>query len=186
MGFGSFIQGAAGISDADKRNAAAQRGLLERARKAASTENFMNTNREILPFLRELQSIGAIPGFQQAAATQNARRGLTGTGLGSALSTAAGGAGELFALQQALQETGRLQSLQTGANLGFAGVNLAGPSNSNLFGQAGQNIADSILAGFGMGGGPTNTGLGPSGSVAPVSNPRGFGASPIGGGQFGF
>ena len=83
---------------------------------------------KILSKLRELQATGAIPGFQSAAATANARSGLTGTGLGNALSTAAGGAGEMAALQQAIQTA--LAHRGQNADLRFPGV--TGVSNANL------------------------------------------------------
>ena len=160
MGLGSFALGAAGVGDAASNDAKAQARLLEAARKAASTENFQDINKDLLGSFRELQATGAIPGFQSAAATANARSGLTGTGLGNALSTAAGGAGELQALQQAIQQALAIQQGQIGANVGFAGIPLGGPSRSNLFGQATENVAKNILQAFGMSGGATNTGQG--------------------------
>jgi len=147
MGFGSFTLGFAGISDEANRNAKAQARLLDRARKTASTDRFISISERITPLIRELEAMGAIPAFQQAAATGVARRGLTGTGLGTAITTAGGGAGELFALKEALGLSSDLQARQLSALLGFAGVPLAGPSKSNLFGAATDVIMQRIASG---------------------------------------
>ena len=101
----------------------------------------------ILSKFRELQATGAIPGFQSAAATANARSGLTGTGLGDALSTAAGGAGEMAALQQAIQAA--LAHRGQNANLTFPGP--TGVSNANLVSGLGA-ISQGLFA-AGQGGG---------------------------------
>ena len=82
---------------------------------------------KMLPGLRELQATGAIPGFQSAAATANARSGLTGTGLGNALSTAAGGAGEMEAIKQAIEAA--LAHRGQNAKLAFPGP--TGVANAN-------------------------------------------------------
>ena len=92
---------------------------------------------KFLPAIRKLEATGAIPGFQQAAATQVARSGLTGTGLGSAIQIAGGGAGELFALRKALEMASGIQS----QNAAFQAT--APPPTSkigNLLSAAGQGL----------------------------------------------
>jgi len=123
---------------------------------------------------RELAAMGAIPGFQQAAATQASRRGLTGTGLGMALQTAAGGAGEMEALRFALENAVRLRSIQAGLPL----PPTAGPGQTaSLLGAVGQGLLSTNFGGGGGGGGGGS--LFPSSSA---STPGGFNAGQFLGG----
>ena len=190
MGLGSFVQGFAGVSDEAQRNARKQRQLLKSAKKASSTDRFAEIADQIAPLIRELEAMGAIPAFQSAAATGVSRRGLTGTGIGTAITSAAGGAGELFALKQALGLSSDIQSRQLAAILGFAGVNLAGPSSSNLFGATADVIMQRISSGIASQGknvqGQTpvsGTSPGPGGQQPFASNTSGIGSSssPLGG-----
>ena len=184
--FGQFAKGQAGISDAGIRDAKAQARLLDAAKKTAHQDRFISIANDITPLIRELEALGAIPSFQQAAATGVARRGLTGTGLGTAITTAGGGAGELFALKEALGLSSDIQARQLAALLGFAGVSLAGPSNANLRGAAVDVTAQKIVSGIATMG--TNVqGDNPlQGNSAGASNglPQGFG-SDVGGGSIG-
>jgi len=159
MGFGNFIKGVAGISTADPGGPD-----FKGAKKATSPENLIDLTKTLQPLLRELQATGAIPGFQSAAATANARSGLTGTGLGNALTTAAGGAGEQFALQQALQQAGVLAGGQLQTALTARPVT---QDSSNLFGQAAGILGREALGGFAFSGATGALGGG-GGGLAPT------------------
>ena len=112
---------------------------------------------KFLPAIRKLEATGAIPGFQQAAATQTARRGLTGTGLGAAINIAGGGAGELFALRKALEMASGIQSQN-------AALQAAAPpqqsTTSNLLGALGQGLLSLPGGGQQQGALPQSTGPG--------------------------
>jgi len=147
-GIQSSLLGVGGVSDAGARNAAAQDALLEKAVRASNERRFSRILQNIAPLIRQMEALGAIPAFQSAGATQVSRSGLTGTGIGAAVQSAAGGAGELFALKEALGLSNDIQARQVAALLGFAGVNLAGPSSNNMRGFAVDNILQRIGSGI--------------------------------------
>jgi len=175
MGFAEFAWGFGDVSDEGLRNAQAQKILQSEAEDIASFKTYKRLAGQTAPMIRELEAMGAIPAFQQAAATGVARRGLTGTGLGLAITNAGGGAGELFALSRSLDEAARLQSLQLEAVLRFAGVDLGGPSRSSLRGIAAGNIAEKVVGGiFSMGSNVPNTPVDTTGgpSAGPGGSPN--------------
>ncbi len=112
---------------------------------------------KFLPAIRKLEATGAIPGFQQAAAIQSARRGLTGTGLGAALNIAGGGAGELFALRKALDMASGIQSQNANLQVGAPPPQ---STTSNLLGALGQGLLGLGATGGQQGALPQSTGPG--------------------------
>lgn len=92
---------------------------LGEARKAASAENFASLVARLQPLFRELVASGLGPQFQQTLATQIAKSGLTGSGVGNALKGMGSAMPGIFALQQAFGEAGRIQEGQIGVELGF-------------------------------------------------------------------
>lgn len=92
---------------------------LGEARKAASAENFASLVARLQPLFRELVASGLGPQFQQTLATQIAKSGLTGSGVGNALKGMGSAMPGIFALQSAFGEAGRIQEGQIGVELGF-------------------------------------------------------------------
>jgi len=120
----SLINAAIGAF-ASTRQAGAQNELfgmseerLKAARAAAGVENFASIVSRLQPLFRELVAGGLGPKFTQDVASSLAKRGLIGSGVGAALKNAAFAAPELFALQSAAGEAGRIQGGQVSAELG--------------------------------------------------------------------
>lgn len=93
---------------------------IQAARAAAGPENFAALLAKLQPIFREIVASGLGPQFAQGIASNLARRGLVGSGVGTALQNAALAAPDIFALQQAAGEAGRIQTGQVGAELGLA------------------------------------------------------------------
>ncbi len=104
---------------ADKDAAAELQKRLDAARKAASTENFMAIVQDLQPLFRELVASGLGPQFQQAVRRNAARTGRIGSGSDDAIRNATAAIPDIFALQQASGEAGRIQGTQVGAELGI-------------------------------------------------------------------
>lgn len=132
---GGFL-GGMGKDKAKKAAARRERQL----RFLASPQNFLNIARQLTPGFSQLahQTIGAAA--SSAAATQAARRGLTGTGLGAALATNAAAAPGIAATQAGFQQAGLIQRQQIAALSGavipeFASAAAPGGLPGNTQGQ---------------------------------------------------
>lgn len=130
----------------------------KKIRKTLSGESLTKKAGVILPKFRELESVGAIPAFQSAAATALSRLGLDDTGLGAALSVAAGGAGELQALSQSIQAALGLNIAQANALAAtISGASVAGGGSGSPLGSGltslGGGLATSGLGALGAPGG---------------------------------
>lgn len=123
-----FLGLASGAQQASAINASreATEEQIERARGAASPENFANVFKTIQPIFRELVAAGAGPQLSGAILSGLGKSGGKDTGRGQALAAAGAGAGETLALNMTAGEAGRIQSGQVGAELG-ALSNIPGP-----------------------------------------------------------
>lgn len=152
------------VSSANKaqdQQAAFLDDLIKKIRKSLSGSALTDKAGAILPKFRELESLGAIPAFQSAAATQLSRLGLDDTGLGAALGAAAGGAGELAALTSALQTAKDLNIAQGNAIASIVG-------GAGVSGGASGSVTGSLLSTFGQG--LATSGLG-AGKPIPAGKP---------------
>ncbi len=113
IGAAAIIGGSLISSRGAKRAAETSAAAIRRREGTLDPDVFAGDVGILQGKFRELAAIGAIPGFQSAAATALGRLGLDDTGLGAALSTAAGGAGELDALRNALNAALSLRGLAT-------------------------------------------------------------------------
>jgi len=118
---GGFIGGK--DKDAAKKAAARRERQLQ---FLASAENFNRIARQLTPGFVALANQSVGPAAASAAATQSARRGLTGTGLGSALATNAAAAPGIAASKAAFQQAGQIQANQIAALGGTVIPGLAG------------------------------------------------------------
>jgi len=113
-----------GIRDARARNDAIAftKQQLANARRLASPDNFTDIVARLQPMFRELVAQGLGPQFTQNLQSNLAKRGLVGTGVGTALSNVGESIPSTFALSSALREGGRIQEGQVGAELGFPAI----------------------------------------------------------------
>lgn len=108
---GFVLGGFIGGKNQDKAKKAAQR----RERQIAyitSTENYKAIYKDVHGIVAERARHTVGPATRSAAATQASRRGLTGTGLGSAMMTNAAAAPGIAAAGAAASETGNIQNRQ--------------------------------------------------------------------------
>jgi len=130
---GAVLGGLGGMSSqkAAKTQAKRSRELLrrgvKRARQQLTPEFLIKNAQKLNPLFRELVASGAGPQFQQNVASLLARRGLTGTGIGTALQGAALSAPGIFAAQQSIPVALQLAMARANADLGAGSALAAAP-----------------------------------------------------------
>ena len=157
------LGGGKGKDDAQKASAAKRR----QAANAASPDNIIRSAQKFQKAFGAQAALGG-QALQSGVATNNARRGLTGTGLGTALTGAALSAPGLFAQQDAFNRASQSAALQvqaaTGVGTGFSPID----PNTGLF--SGGGLGD-LAKVFGNLGALKNKNKGSSGPLFP--GPRG-------------
>jgi hypothetical protein len=114
---GGIFGGLSGGKGEDEAKKAKER-QRQRAVVAASPGNLIENVRRVQPAVTNMIRSGIGPQFQSGVATNIARRGLTGTGIGTAMQNAALAAPGVFATQAAIPIAQQISSNQLGAELG--------------------------------------------------------------------
>lgn len=187
----ALVNGIRNVIRARQKEKNRRRKAEERLRFLVSPENFKQTFDRLVPIMRGASSQFIGSQVESATATQNARRGLTGTGVGATRSALAAGAGEQFSIASALGSTENAIRNQIAAE-GFNPANVPSLSEQVGFlgGGADQAALGQLAGAFGTTAffnQKTDTGDGPepafksiaSGPILPYEPPTAPQAPPI-------
>lgn len=116
---GFVISGFMGGSKKKKMKQLAKK-KQKRLQKLASPQHLADVTRQLTPLMRQDVAGGAGAELQQAIQTGVARRGLTGTGIGTALTAGASAVPEVMAFKMALGKSGDIVERQIGNEMGRA------------------------------------------------------------------